>query len=170
MSKRQQAGRHKRSAFCFALGRQVRFLFSLTGLTIEFRKAGTIMGNPENIRQYQFTSDQNREEAAKNGRKGGKRSGEVRSFQAEVNKLLKKKPTGKVKKFLEEMGIPEGSQNHRTAIIMAMICNAESGDKPSADWVRDTAGEKPTEKLQHSGSIDTGTEMLADILRQLSEK
>ena len=128
------------------------------------------MGNLENIKQYQFTSDQNREEAARNGRKGGKRSGEVRSFQSEVNKLLQKKPTGKVKELLDNMGIPAGSQNHRTAIIMAMIYNAELGDKPSADWVRDTAGEKPTEQLRHSGSIDTGTEMLADIIRQLSEK
>ena len=128
------------------------------------------MGKIENIIPHQFTSDQNREEAAKNGRKGGKRSGEVRSFQAEINKLLKKKPTGKVKEFLDEMGIPAGSQTHRTAIILAMIYNAENGDKPSADWVRDTAGEKPGDTMNISGRVDTGTEMLSDIIRQLSEK
>ena len=125
------------------------------------------MGNAENIKQYRFTSDQNREEAAKNGRKGGKRSGEVRSFQADVKKLLNKKVTGDTKKLLEELGIPSGSQDHRTAIIMAMILNAEQGDKPSADWVRDTAGEKPTEKTNISGTLDTGSDKLANILAQL---
>lgn len=127
------------------------------------------MGNPENIKQYQFTSDQNREEAAKNGRKGGKRSGEVRSFQSEINKLLKRKPTGKTKEFLDEMGIPEGSQDHRTAIILAMIYNAENGDKPSADWVRDTAGEKPGDKTVITGNLDTGADKLANILAQLKD-
>ena len=127
------------------------------------------MGKIENIRPHQFTSDQDREEAAKNGRKGGKRSGEVRSFQAEVNKLLKRKPTGKIKQFLDEMGIPEGSQDHRTAIILAMIHNAENGDKPSADWVRDTAGEKPGDKTIVSGTVDTGADKLASILAQLKE-
>ena len=127
------------------------------------------MGKIENIKPHQFTSDQSREEAVKNGRKGGKRSGEVRSFQAEVNKLLNMKPTGKTKEFLDEMGIPAGSQNHRTAIILAMIHNAENGDKPSADWVRDTAGEKPGDKTIISGNVDTGAEKLAGILAQLKE-
>lgn len=127
------------------------------------------MGNIENIKTHQFTSDQSREEAVKNGRKGGKRSGEVRSFQAEVNKLLKRKPTGKIKEFLDEMDIPEGSQDHRTAIILAMIRNAENGDKPSADWVRDTAGEKPGDKTIITGNVDTGADKLANILAQLKE-
>ena len=44
------------------------------------------MANEQNLRP--FTSDQNREEAKKNGRKGGKKSGEVRSANAEMRKRL----------------------------------------------------------------------------------
>ena len=36
------------------------------------------MPNPENVKPYEFTSEQSREEAAKNGRKGGIASGEAR--------------------------------------------------------------------------------------------
>lgn len=42
----------------------------------------------EDIIQYQFTSGQSRSEAAKNGRKGGKKSGEVRSMNAAMRKRL----------------------------------------------------------------------------------
>ena len=44
------------------------------------------MANEQNLRP--FTSDQNREEAKKNGRKGGKKSGEVRSANAAMRKRL----------------------------------------------------------------------------------
>ena len=44
------------------------------------------MANEQNLKP--FTSDQSREEAAKNGRKGGKRSGEVRSMNAQMRKRL----------------------------------------------------------------------------------
>lgn len=44
------------------------------------------MANEQNLRP--FTSDQSREEAKKNGAKGGKKSGEVRSMNAEMRKRL----------------------------------------------------------------------------------
>ena len=44
------------------------------------------MANEQNLKP--FTSDQSREEAKKNGAKGGKRSGEVRSMNAEMRKRL----------------------------------------------------------------------------------
>lgn len=44
------------------------------------------MANEQNL--IPFTSDQSREEAKKNGAKGGKKSGEVRSMNAEIRKRL----------------------------------------------------------------------------------
>lgn len=44
------------------------------------------MANEQNL--IPFTSDQSREEAKKNGAKGGKKSGEVRSANAEMRKRL----------------------------------------------------------------------------------
>ena len=44
------------------------------------------MANEQNLKP--FTSDQSREEAKKNGAKGGKKSGEVRSMNAEMRKRL----------------------------------------------------------------------------------
>ena len=45
------------------------------------------MGDRKNIQPYDFTSDQNREEAAKNGRKGGKASGKARREKADLRKV-----------------------------------------------------------------------------------
>ena len=36
---------------------------------------------------------------------------------------------------------------------MAMTLNALKGDKASADWVRDTSGEKPKDEIEHSGGV-----------------
>ena len=48
------------------------------------------MANPENIKPYEFTSDQNREEAAKNGRKGGIASGKARRKKASMERAFKR--------------------------------------------------------------------------------
>lgn len=45
-----------------------------------------------------FTSDQNREEAAKNGAKGGKASGIVRGFRATIKRKIKENP-----EFMEQV-------------------------------------------------------------------
>ena len=46
------------------------------------------MANPENLKGHEFTSDQSREEAARNGRKGGKASGEARRRRKELRELV----------------------------------------------------------------------------------
>lgn len=61
------------------------------------------MANEKNLKK--FTSDQNREEAAKNGRKGGKASGRVRGFKSAlkdyvVNGKLNDKTRSSVARFL----------------------------------------------------------------------
>lgn len=48
------------------------------------------MGNEKNLKP--FTSAQSREEAVKNGRKGGKASGVSRSFRSAVKKRVREHP------------------------------------------------------------------------------
>jgi len=105
------------------------------------------LANEQNLKS--FTSDQDREEAAKNGVKGGIESGKTRRLQSALNELLDKDVTIKsVHKLLDQMGIDKKDRRWSKAVTAAMLKKACDGDKQCADWVRDTAGEKPTDRQE----------------------
>lgn len=95
----------------------------------------------KDIEPYDFTSDQSRIEAAKNGRKGGINSGISRR---------------KKKTFKELFEIALSLQNEETGeqndigITAAMIKKALSGDVKAFESIRDTIGQKPIEKQEIS--------------------
>ena len=55
------------------------------------------MGNASNIEQYQFTSDQDRQAAAENGRKGGIASGEAKREKKRLKAILTEVLDGEVR-------------------------------------------------------------------------
>ncbi len=86
--------------------------------------------------------------------KAGKRSGEVRKFKRDVKKLLDAAPF-KSKTFDGLKSMLEGEENitTRICIIASMIERAARGDVQAATFIRDTAGEKPKEEIEHSGGV-----------------
>lgn len=84
--------------------------------------------------------------------KGGKVSGERRRLRSAVVRQLElqlpKNGIKGVNKMLKEMGIDEDHRDYGTAMAAAMVHKAIHGDVSAAHWVRDTAGEKPTEKVE----------------------
>lgn len=72
------------------------------------------MGKASNIEQYQFTSDQDRQAAAENGRKGGIASG--------IAKREKRKLSDALSAVLDEsVALTDGSQMTRGEIIVRNI-------------------------------------------------
>lgn len=72
------------------------------------------MGNASNIEQYQFTSDQDRQAAAENGRKGGIASG--------IAKREKRRLSDALSAVLDEsVALTDGSQMTRGEIIVRNI-------------------------------------------------
>lgn len=90
-----------------------------------------------------FTSEQSREEAAKNGKKGGVASGEARrrkrdlrlAMQALLEADVKDKRTGETMSGAE-------------ALALAQFRKAMKSDSKAFEIVRDTAGQKPVEKVE----------------------
>ena len=72
------------------------------------------MGNASNIEQYQFTSDQDRQAAAENGRKGGIASGISRREDRRLSKALSAV-------LDESVPLTDGSQMTRGEIIVRNI-------------------------------------------------
>ena len=86
------------------------------------------MANEQNLKP--FTSEQSREEAVKNGRKGGIRSGEAKRER----RLLKDA-------ILERMGADDWD-----ARVDGLIDRAKGSDK-AFEVLRDTIGQKPIDKV-----------------------
>lgn len=87
-----------------------------------------------------FTSDQSREEAAKNGRKGGIASGESRRQKRTLRELCEYIGAMKSNSPLVQ-DLPEELRTNDSAIAVAQILAAAAGDTKAATWVRDTKGE-----------------------------
>ena len=87
-----------------------------------------------------YTSDQSPEEASINGKKGGIASGEARrkrrDIRAAMEALLEKK-------YNTSMGELSGAE----AISLKQMEKALKGDPKAFELVRDTAGQKPIEKV-----------------------
>lgn len=88
-----------------------------------------------------FTSNQSREEAVKNGRKGGQVSGESRRERKRIREALEN--------HLQEID-PETGEQRIIALCRAVIERAIAGDVRACEFIRDTIGEKPVTRVATS--------------------
>ena len=111
------------------------------------------MANENNLEH--FTSEQSREEAVKNGKKGGIASGKARREKKAMRETLeallsmpmkggKAADIEAIKNFAELKGKNITVQD---AMVIAMLQKAMKGNVTAAEWIRDTAGQKPVENM-----------------------
>lgn len=104
-----------------------------------------------------FTPEERRE----NGRKGGIKSGEAKrkkkQMQNTLDILLGMPLNGKKCYDVEEIQnfaqLKGKNVTVETAILIKQIQRALSGDLPSAEFIRDTSGQKPTNNVDVSGAL-----------------
>lgn len=92
--------------------------------------------NPQNL--VNFTSDQDREAAARNGRKGGIASGEAKRRRKSLREQLE---------ILLENG------NTQESVAVALVEKAMGGDVKAFEVLRDTVGEKPVDKVETKQTV-----------------
>ena len=85
-----------------------------------------------------FTSDQDREAAVRNGRKGGIASGEAKRRRKSLREQLE---------ILLENG------NTQESVAVALIEKAMGGDVKAFEVLRDTVGEKPVDKVETKQTV-----------------
>lgn len=122
------------------------------------------MANEQNLKP--FTSDQSHEEAVQNGAKGGIASGEARRKKRDIRlameALLEKQYKGKDGKQLS------GAE----AIALKQMEKALKGDAKAFELVRDTAGQKPVEKVEQVNidvEYDASVEYVKDLMAKRDE-
>ena len=111
-------------------------------------------------------------EAREIGRKGGLASGEARRkkklLRDVFNDLLPREvQDSDVRDALEAAGL---EPTHESALALAVMLKAERGDVDAAKFIRDTRGEKPSEKLAVGNMIDIGYPVHSMDLSKLSDE
>lgn len=124
------------------------------------------MVNPKSLKNLRPATTT--EVARERGRKGGIISGEKRRERKalrEVLDTLLNLPVGLVdqKETLIALGIDEADCDNQTLISVAMIQAAASGDVRAATWLRDTVGEKPTDKIEAKVESNPLDKQLAEL-------
>lgn len=120
--------------------------------------------NEENLTMKGKNRGLTSEEAQKMGSKGGKASVEARRkkklMKDQIELLLslpfpdvKDRSGKKLKETFKQLGIDEDNIDNQMAMVIAMWQKAIKGDVQAFNTIRDTVGEKPTDKIEHSGSI-----------------
>lgn len=105
-----------------------------------------------------FTSEQSREKAKINGAKGGKASGEAKRRKRDLRLALEALLESDVKK--KDLQGNEKNMTVAEAISMEQVRKALKGDSKAYEVVRDSAGQKPVDKIQVA-------EVDADVLMQV---
>ena len=133
------------------------------------------MANESNL--IPFTSEQSREEAKKNGRKGGIASGEARrkrkAFKEQIDYFLSlpfpdmtDSNGNKIKDAFKNFGIEEEEIDNQMAMVLSMWKNViKRGDVSAFTALRDTVGEKPSDKIE--GNVTISYE---EALKQVSSE
>lgn len=118
------------------------------------------MANEQNLKP--FTSDQSREEAAENGRKGGIASGEARRQKRDLRRaleiLLEKDYTDKKGKTMS------GAE----AITTKLFEQAMKGNVKAFETIRSTVGQDPVQKVENI-NIDVEYQQSVDLVKKLME-
>lgn len=131
------------------------------------------MSNEKNL--VPFTSEQSREEAVKNGSKGGKKSGEVRRRKKSMKQVMEillamKTENSDDLQLLHNAGIDiseldEDMINNLLIVNVALLKKAKEGDVASIKELRDIIQDNPYQK--HKMKIDKG---YLDIAKKKSEQ
>lgn len=118
-------------------------------------------GRKENLLKAEdLTSEQLRERASR----AGKASVEARRKKKTMKEMLemlmyKSELSPALKNKLAEEGFDEEEMNHQLVITRSLIAKAEQGDVQAYNTICAMIGEKPAEKLDVMGRMDTKIEV-----------
>ena len=127
--------------------------------------------NEQNLKPQNMRTKEEQREIAKSG---GKKSGEVRRKRKTIKQqleLLLSTPVSNedLKKQIKKWGIDDDDINNQMAVTVSLYQQALKGNTKAIEIIRDTVGEKPVEKLEHSGNIGNSLDVLKDIQKQIKD-
>ena len=107
-------------------------------------------------------TERSKDEVKEMNRRGGIASGAVRRKKAAMRDYvqfilgMKRKVSEKTLEQLKEMGVTEDEVTGQTLALMKIMDKAIAGDIKAMEFLRDTAGEKPTDSVKMTHEIGDG--------------
>lgn len=111
------------------------------------------MANEQNLKPCEYQLSQ--EEAKKGGIASGKARREKKTLREMVELFGRLKVDGKAARAMEDLGIGEDMQTRFMQGVVSLFNKANKGDVGAFNAIRDIIGEKPVEKTQLQGTLDT---------------
>ena len=119
------------------------------------------MANEKNL--IPFTSEQSREEAVENGRKGGIASGQARRYKKMLRECLEELLS---REITNKNGV---TMTGAEAIAAKLFQKALNGDTKAFEVIRDTSGQKPVEKIAHAEIDPAVLEKVERIVKETTD-
>lgn len=107
-------------------------------------------------------TERSKDEVKELNRLGGINSGAVRRKKAAMKDYvqfilgMKRKVSEKTLEQLKEMGVTEDEVTGQTLALMKIMDKAIAGDIKAMEFLRDTAGEKPTDSVKMTHEMGEG--------------
>ena len=124
----------------------------------------------------EVNSRRTREQHSEDSRRAGKASGEARrkkkAMKEAINMLLSLPlKDEKAKAYLEYLGFEEEDMDNQLGLVISMYKEAVAkGNVQAANWIRDTAGDKPVEKVEANvESKNADISAIKDIANQMKD-
>ena len=116
------------------------------------------MANSKNLKP---NSERTPSELRENARKAGIKSGEKRRERKRLKELLE---------IALQLPNEETGEQNDFAIVAALVKKAANGDTKAFELIRDTIGEKPTDKQQLTGGVEIQKIFITEEERKAVEK
>ena len=134
------------------------------------------MNNSNLMPIQEVNSRRTREQHSEDSRRAGKKSGEARrkkkAMKDAINMLLSLPlKDEKAKAYLEYLGFEEEDMDNQLGLVISMYKEAVAkGNVQAANWIRDTAGDKPVEKVEANvENKNADISAIKDIANQMKD-
>ena len=134
------------------------------------------MNNSNLMPIQEVNSRRTREQHSEDSRRAGKASGEARrkkrAMKEAINMLLSLPlKDEKAKAYLEYLGFEEEDMDNQLGLVISMYKEAVAkGNVQAASWIRDTAGDKPVEKVEANvENKNADISAIKDIANQMKD-
>jgi hypothetical protein len=113
------------------------------------------MANEQNLRPVSVSREKAREYGRKGGKATQKKRLQIKSFKEACQLFMDMKcPDGVAREIKKHFPVLEDTQiNGLTAMVFAQKAKALKGDSKAFELIRDTAGEKPIDRIKQEGQI-----------------
>lgn len=124
------------------------------------------------VRNSDLTPSQRKARASKAGKASAKARRERKAMREIALDLLAMPVTKEMEDGLRQqspLSMPKGRLTAEQGVVLVQLAKALAGDTRAVEFIRDTSGQKPAEKVEASVDVAKASEQLGDMLDEFAD-